>query len=119
MPPERVRDSQCQSGDDRRKLAAEPQSHQQVEIRYRKGRRSGGHKVDPPAELPKGDLLGPHGDDMIQRVGEGQPFEALKIVVPHAILEQPAILPHRPGRATDGVQDQGAQKNGTISGNHR
>ena len=68
MPPERVRDGQRHGGDNGREIRAKPQPDQQVQVRHRKGGRHGGDQINPAAELAEGNVLGPDGEDVIQRV---------------------------------------------------
>ncbi len=70
------------------------------------------------AELAARNVFDRDGDKVVQRVRNRQPQEALDIIVPHAVLNQPAILPHRPRRATDAVERAGCKKDDTVPGGH-
>ena len=66
-------------------------------------------------KLAKRDVFCNDSRDIKERMRNRQAEETFEIVIPNAILNQPAILPQRAGRATDDIERKGGAKNGYIA----
>ncbi len=114
MEPERVRKRQCDSGDERRETPSEPQAHQEEHICYRHCRRDCGDKVDFVSKFAGRFVLDADSQQVKEGMGKRKTEGAFNIVVPDAVLDQPAVLPQQPGGATDDVKRKGSAKKNRV-----